>query len=70
MLCVDCQKRACAKNGRPLEFFNPDFLGGLAGRYADTHETYPGVDCYIDGIPCRAEEGRFGGVVIQVLEST
>jgi hypothetical protein len=70
MLCADCMKRARAKNGRPVEFSNQDLSGGLVGRYADTHEAYPGVDCALDGIPCRAEEGRFGGVIIQVLEST
>lgn len=66
LLRANCQTRACAQNIRPLEFFNLDFSGGLTGWYADTHETYPGVDSTVDGFPCRSEEGRFGGVVLQL----
>jgi hypothetical protein len=60
-------KRARTNDGRPVAFFNQALSGGLEGRYADNGEEYPLPDCTIDGVPCRAEEARLGGVVIQVV---
>ena len=68
MVCAECRQRARAVDGRPVEFFNQDLSGGLLVRYTDTDEAYLGEECFIDDIPCRAEEGRFGGVIVQVLE--
>ena len=31
----------------------------------DTGEPYERHECYIDGILCDADEGHFGGIVIQ-----
>jgi hypothetical protein len=70
MVCAECKKRTLAADGRPVEFFNQDMSGGLIGRYADTGKAYTGADCAIDGVPCRAEEGHFGGVVVQVIGDT
>ena len=67
-VCGHCARRARAKDGRPVAFFNQALSGGLEGRYADNGEAYPLTDCTIDGIPCRAKEARLGGVVIQVVE--
>jgi hypothetical protein len=39
--------------------------GGYAARYADTGEPYSSHACYIDGLPCWADEARFGGIVIE-----
>ena len=66
-VCTDCVKRARTNDDRPVAFFNQALSGGLEGRYADNGEEYPLPDCTIDGVPCRAEEARFGGVVIQVI---
>jgi len=41
--------------------------GGFIAEYEDTGESYPSHECYVDGIPCYADEGRFGGIVIQPL---
>lgn len=65
--CSQCARRARSPDGRPLAFYNEGLSGGLLARYADTGEDYPGVECLIDGIPCRAGEARFGGVVLQVI---
>jgi len=36
----------------------------------DSKEEYKSHDCYIDGIKCRADEARFGGIVIEVVQAT
>ena len=58
--------RACSADGRPLTFSNAGFDGGYVARYNDTGEPYDGHDCWIDGVACRANEARFGGIVIEV----
>jgi hypothetical protein len=55
-------------DGRPLAFGNIDVFGGFVARYADTHEPYEGNECFIDGHRCKAREGRFGGIVVEVEE--
>jgi len=42
--------------------------GGFIAAYADTGESYPSHACYVDGIQCNADEGYFGGIVIQPVE--
>ena len=64
-VCPDCAGRASSADGRRLRFYNQDLSGGYTAEYADTGETYPGHACYIDGVPCIADEARFGGIVIQ-----
>jgi hypothetical protein len=66
-LCLECAARATSKDGRPLKFSNIDMTGGFIAQYADTGESYPGHDCYVDGIHCHADEGHFGGIVIQPI---
>jgi predicted RNA-binding Zn-ribbon protein involved in translation (DUF1610 family) len=65
-VCPDCASRASSGDGRLLEFTNTDPSGGFAARYADTGESYDEHECFIDGIRCRADEARFGGIVIEV----
>jgi len=66
LVCAGCQAKATDENNRPLRFCNTTMLGsGFAARYADTNEKREGHICYIDGIKCRADEARFGGIVIQ-----
>ena len=67
-VCDGCARQVRAADGRALIFFNTGLSGGLAAQYADTAEEYPDTRCYIAGAACRAEEGRFGGVVIQTEE--
>jgi hypothetical protein len=65
-LCRMCAERTADKDGRQVEFF--ETLGdGLSARYAATGAAYPSTECFVDGIRCAAEEGRFGGVVIQAV---
>lgn len=40
---------------------------GFVAPYADTGGAYDSHASWIDGIPCHADEHRFGGTVIEVL---
>ena len=68
-VCNDCYKRATNITGRKLVFYNVSMSGGYIAYYADSDnkEEYKSYDCYIDGIKCRADEARFGGIVIEVV---
>lgn len=68
-VCNDCYKRATSITGRKLVFYNVSMSGGYIAYYADNDnkEEYKSHDCYIDGIKCRADEARFGGIVIEVV---
>ena len=65
-LCRACASKAQSRDGRPLAFFNLSLSGGYGARYADTDDGYPSHQCWVDGIECRANEARFGGIVIEV----
>lgn len=66
-VCGLCQGEATDEEGRPLEFFNTSIGGGFGARYADTGEPRDSHACVIRGVPCRADEARFGGIVIEVV---
>jgi hypothetical protein len=68
-VCSDCRNIASDVNGRKLLFYNESFSGGYIVYYADSNdkEEYNSHDCYINGIKCRADEARFGGIVIEVV---
>ena len=66
-VCENCAARAATAEGRPLAFGNEGLSGGFIAQYADTGERYDSHACWIDGIPCHADEHRFGGIVIEVL---
>lgn len=66
-VCSACAAKASSADGRPLRFENESLSGGLKASYADDGRSYASLECFIGGVPCRAEQARFGGVVIQVL---
>lgn len=77
LVCSNCELKATDINGRKVSFFN-DFSKpidesnmveyiGLGACYVDTNETYESNICYINNIKCQANEGRFGGIVIEVV---
>ena len=66
-LCEQCAARAKSKDERMLSFSNESFSGGFIAKYADTGEIYPSHECYVDGIPCYADEHYYGGIVIQPI---
>lgn len=66
-VCEDCAARATTADGRPLAFGNEGLSGGFIAQYADTGEPYDRHACWINDIPCRPGEHRFGGIVIETL---
>lgn len=68
--CDSCAERVVSPDGRPLVFGNVDISGGFEARYADSGETYGSHICVIDGVNCRADEAKFGGIVIQPTAAT
>lgn len=68
-LCLSCVKRITDKNGKAVSFGNTHAIGhGCAGIYQDTGKPYKSNLCFVDGFKCKAEEGYFGGIVIQPNE--
>src|SRR5439155_5708492 len=67
-VCPACAGRATSAAGRPLQFRNTNATGGFVARYADTMEAYPGHECFISGVRCRADEARSGGIVIEAVD--
>lgn len=65
-VCANCAGKTVAANGRRLQFSNVDMSGGFAASYADTGESYASHACWIDGIPCHADEAYLGGIVVEV----
>jgi hypothetical protein len=68
-LCRECVSRASTEDGRRLVLVNTSTAGGFAARYADDQELCEEVTLthvvYVDGVRCRADEGRLGGIVVQ-----
>lgn len=59
---------ATSEDGRQLLFFNLGFFGGYGARYKDSGEKYLSHICFINGVKCYADEARFGGIVIEVIQ--
>ena len=63
-LCQVCAVDATDKHGQKLRFGNVDASGGFRSWYADTGEQYGRHECFVAGAEYRADEARFGGIVI------
>jgi hypothetical protein len=78
-VCADCQSRAADADGRRVVGFNEGIGGGLIVFYAES-PTGPNTEiagdvletgrCWIDGTPCAMREARFGGVVVEPVNSS
>ena len=68
-VCSACAGKATTAEGRPLDFFNIGLSGGYGAQHADDGSPYDSHDCFIGGQPCRADEARFGGIVIETVEA-
>lgn len=63
-LCQVCAVDATDEHGRRLRFGNVDASGGFRSWYADNGEQYGRHQCFVAGAEYRADEARFGGIVI------
>lgn len=66
-VCKRCQSKASDAYGRRLVFSNVDGSGGFVAFYRDNNAEYSHQICYIDGRKCFANEHRFGGIVVEVV---
>jgi len=69
LLCPACVREATDARGRSLRFFNTHSGGGFEARHADDSSPHAGHECFVRGVRCRADEHRFGGIVVQRVES-
>jgi len=64
-ICSDCVSLGKTKENRPIEFRNVDIGGGFIavvdGILVDADE------CYVNDELCKAQEGRYGGIVVSVV---
>ena len=68
-VCSQCAAQAGNERGELLDFYNETLPGsGFRAVVRETGEPHRSHICYIRGIRCYADEARFGGIVIQVLE--
>lgn len=70
-LCDDCYKLLTDSTGRSVAYVNDEFSDNVLGVYTDVIPPVPyeSLICYIGNIAFRAEEGRFGGIVVQRLRT-
>ncbi len=66
-ICSMCAKQATTRDGRAVEFFNEGMGGGLCARLVETQQWIDDYECLVNGVRCRAEEARMGGVVVLAL---
>jgi ADP-ribosylglycohydrolase len=65
LVCRSCAGKAVSADGRRLEFYNVGLAGGYSAIYSDSKEVYDSHECFIEGVKCRADEARFGGIVVE-----
>ena len=65
-VCFDCHDKTVTEKGVKIEFYNVDHSGGFVsvinGVKGEEHI------CFIDGNKCWADEDRFGGIVIRLMQ--
>ncbi|AKM29896.1 hypothetical protein AB870_06895 [Pandoraea faecigallinarum] len=66
-ICDVCCALLTDASGRRVAFVNEDAFGGLTGFYVGTEPPEPYLlhECFIGAAVFHAQEGRFGGVVVQ-----
>ncbi|MBN1301926.1 MAG: hypothetical protein JW995_11990 [Melioribacteraceae bacterium] len=70
MVCHECAGKTTDEEGIAIAFYSTDYFGtGCEALHRSNREKYESEICFIDGIKCKAEEGCFGGIVIQVVKS-
>ena len=66
MICHECVELATTKNGESIKFYNENntrgFVSIVNGVKGKEHE------CFINNKKCRANEARFGGIVVELSE--
>jgi len=66
-VCSECYELTVTENGDKIMFGNESIFGGFMSIVNDKEGTIH--ECYINGKKCYADEARFGGIVIQVVDA-
>ena len=76
--CLQHPKYVCRKclriypilneKGLEVEFYNVSWIGGFTCKIKETNETSKEHICYINNVKCWADEYRYGGIMIKVIE--
>ncbi|MBO0768971.1 MAG: hypothetical protein J2O48_09845 [Solirubrobacterales bacterium] len=68
-LCSDCKAQATSLDGQPVELLNDSVSGGFVAEHRGDRSVSEQVTrdglVLVRGTLCRAEEARFGGIVVQ-----
>lgn len=74
-ICEKCQARAKNEFGQALRFYNQGLTGGLlletlseTGKVLSRDQGRSQYHCYIDNQLCLLHEGRFGGLIVRLLD--
>lgn len=68
-VCRECVANATDLQGNHISFSNSKNGYGCEGSYVNSQRNYGGHSCYIDCYPCEAQEARFGGIVIEKVDT-
>jgi hypothetical protein len=75
-VCVNClmDHKVTDYDGNIVKFENEDVFGGFKSIHYDSFDADKIIvkqdhNCFINGFRCYADEGRFGGIVIQTIQS-
>lgn len=68
-ICYNCIKRykVLTKDGKEIQFYNKSAFGGFMSKIEGEEEYGEEHLCFVNNIPCIADEARFGGIIIQKL---
>jgi hypothetical protein len=68
-ICKTCLLKENIKDvsGNPVDFINTSFEGGFASLHTVDGKVVQKEEhiCFVKGVKCYADEGRFGGIVIE-----
>lgn len=66
-ICYDCitKYKTLTKDGKEIFFSNVCLFGGFQSKIEGEEQYGTENMCYINNIPCIANEARFGGIIIQ-----
>lgn len=67
-ICSTCAENPLDEDGKPLRFYNIAVSGGFKATYIDSGEVRDSHICYVAGKKCFADEARFGGIVIELMD--
>ena len=66
-VCNSCACQTTTLDGQQIEYYNTSVYGGFEG-LVNGEKTYDDI-CYINGKKCHAQEAKFGGIVVQLIEN-